>query len=61
MPKSELTRQLEESIKAVKAGTLPRATHTSLGERLRRMDELDKPDALEAGPEALEALDSEEW
>lgn len=61
MPKSELERQLAESIKAIKAGTFKHATHDSLGERLRKMDEIDKPDALEVGPEALEAPDDEEW
>lgn len=52
---------MEESIKAIKAGTLPKATHTSLGERLRQMDGMDLPDALEVGPEALEAPDNDEW
>lgn len=61
MPKSELVRLMEQSIKAIKAGDRPKAKITSLGERLKRMDDMDKPDALEVGPEALEAPDDEEW
>lgn len=51
--KSELIVLLEKSIKAVKSGEFPKAKRDSLGNRLRTQDGLDRPDALEVGPEAL--------
>lgn len=59
--KSELLILLEKSIKAVKAGEFPKAKHDSLGNRLRHLDGLDLPDALEVGPEVLSRDGVNQW
>lgn len=60
--KSELLLRLEQSVKLIQAGKLPRARKDSLGNRLRKMDGLNMPDALEVGPEALDRLpDDDDW
>lgn len=54
MAKSELQRQLEESVRLAKRGELPQQQKDALERRLRQLDDpdIDLPDAL-AGDEAF--------
>lgn len=56
--KSDLERQLEESIKLAKAGAFRKHDRDSLGRRLRARDGLDMPDAL-ADPDDEPGVDDE--